>query len=170
MTNKMMMTGALTLNSKTRAIEMTKAFEKASSIIGSEEYSLLQQARRDYPNYKVVTITRTSKSASYKGLDLAFMEMYIKAHDDDEKTIMANFKMLRAQGEEFEGTDMRSESFLTIRAWFLEQYPEVTTYYKKSEKAMKNLQEKREEALKAKREALLMERRKALLAQIAEVA
>ena len=169
MANKMM-NGSLTLNSKTRTIEMTKAFEKASSAIGSEEYTLLQQARRDYPTYKVVTITRTTKSTGYKGLDLAFMEMYIKSHDDDEKTIMANFKMLRAEGEEFEGTDIHSESFLTIRAWFLEQYPEVTTFYKNNEKAKKALQQKREETLKAKKEALLMERRKALLAKIAEVA
>ena len=162
--------GTLILNTKNHTIEMNKAFEKASCIIGSEEYNQLQQARRDYPTYKVVTVTRQSKSTSYKGLDFAFMEMYIEKHDDEEKNIMASCKMLRAQGEEFEDTDIKSESFLTIRAWFLEQYPEVTTYYEKSKETMKSLQQKREDALKAKKEAILMERRKALQAKIAEVA
>ena len=49
---------AITINAKNRSIELTKTFAAASSKFGTPEYDQLQQVRRDYPNYKVVTIAR----------------------------------------------------------------------------------------------------------------
>lgn len=37
----------LTINNKARTIEMTKKFEKAASRFGSDEYKMLQEARKD---------------------------------------------------------------------------------------------------------------------------
>ena len=61
------------INSRTQVIEMTKKFAKAAARFGSEEYNQLQQARRDYPNFKVVTVSRkapTQKEGMVKRLSL----------------------------------------------------------------------------------------------------
>ena len=169
MTTKMM-NGALTLNTKNFAIEMTKAFEKASSVIGSEEYTLLQQARRDYPSYKVVTVARKEKTSGTSGLTFEFMELYIEQHDDEEQSIMAEFKALRATDDESKALGMKGESYLMIRAWFLNTYPEVENAAAKREKLLKDIREKRASAVKAKKEAEAMVRRAALLAKISKMA
>lgn len=69
----------LNVNMKNRTIEMTKKFAAASSKFGTEEYKTLQEVRRDYPSYKVVTITRKaskSDSSAFKGLTYEYMEKY----------------------------------------------------------------------------------------------
>lgn len=84
----------LTINNKAHTIEMTKKFEKAASRFGSDEYKALQEARKDYPTYKVVVKTSTTKSKeSFKGLTYDYMEKYIDAHDK-EGTTKAEFEML----------------------------------------------------------------------------
>lgn len=80
---------------KNRTIEMTKKFAAASSKFGTEEYKTLQEVRRDYPSYKVVTITRKaskSDSSAFKGLTYEYMEKYIAGHDDEEKSIMLEYR------------------------------------------------------------------------------
>ena len=55
-----------------------------------------RRPRRDNPTYKVIVKTSTAKSKeSFKGLTYDYMKKYIAAHDDEEKTIMAEFEMLR---------------------------------------------------------------------------
>ena len=46
------------INQKNRAIEMSKKFAKAASVFGSREYKQLQEVRRDYPDFSVVTVSR----------------------------------------------------------------------------------------------------------------
>ena len=59
----------LIIDSKKNTIEMSKKFAKAASRFGSEEYRQLQEARRDYPTFRIVTkTTRTKKSDCFKGL------------------------------------------------------------------------------------------------------
>ena len=52
----------MTINFNNHAIEMTKKFAKAAAKFGSEEYKQLQEARHDYPNFKVVTVSRKASS------------------------------------------------------------------------------------------------------------
>ena len=84
------------INEKKNAIELSKKEAAAAAKFGTREYKALQEARKDYPGFKVVTITRKStvKKESYKGLTYAYMETYIQKHDDENKTIMAEYKML----------------------------------------------------------------------------
>ena len=46
------------INEKKMAIEMTKKFAAVARKFGTKQYWDLQEARRDYPNFKVVTVTR----------------------------------------------------------------------------------------------------------------
>lgn len=61
------MNTGLTINATANTIEMTKEFAKKAKYYGTEEYTQLQKARKDYPTYSVVTRKSVSKE-SYKGL------------------------------------------------------------------------------------------------------
>lgn len=103
---------AITINAKNRTIELTKTFATASSKFGTDEYNLLQLARKDYPNYKVVTIARKAPKndkPTFKGLTYAYMEKYILTHDDGEQTVMQEYMELR--GISKAGEEVLAESF-----------------------------------------------------------
>ena len=72
----------LTINAKNHTIEMTKSFSKAASKFGSPEYNEWQNARRDYPTYRVATVTKKGAKPEYKGLTYAYMEKYEASIED----------------------------------------------------------------------------------------
>ena len=45
------------INEKKKAIELSKKEAKAAAKFGTTEYKQLQEARRDYPTFSVVTVT-----------------------------------------------------------------------------------------------------------------
>lgn len=159
------------INHKNSTIEMTKKFYTESCKFGTDEYKALQEARRDYHGYKPV-VAKTKKSGTgaldaFKGLNYEYMEIYIEKHDDEKKSIMAEFKMLRAEDDASVAMDAESESFLTIREWFLDKYPEVREFHEKREQMVENIRMKKEAAKLAKLEAAKKARREKLLALIA---
>lgn len=157
----------LNVNMKNRTIEMTKKFAAASSKFGTEEYKILQEVRRDYPSYKVVTITRKaskSDSSAFKGLTYEYMEKYIAGHDDEEKSIMLEYMMLRGESEEAEDAFAESASYQEIKDWFLDTFPAIAEFHKKREKMIKATRQKKEVARMAREQELREARRTALLA------
>ena len=114
---------------------MTKKFAKAASRFGSDEYLNLQAARRDYPNYKVVIISRKSniKTDSYKGLTYEYMESYIKTHDYSDKNIMAEYEMLRGLSKEAQEALAEPCSYIEMKSWFLNKFPAIAEFHKKRE-------------------------------------
>ncbi len=111
------------IDATNRKIIMDKTFAKNAAIYGSEEYGKLQNCRRDYPEYSVVTrsIKKNPGKESYRGLNYGYIEEYIMNHDNAEKN-MAIYKQKR------EIANCRSVRFPVIKKWFLETYPEVATY------------------------------------------
>ena len=130
----------ITINNKKRTIELTKSFEKKASIFGTDEYISLQEARRDYPTYKVVTIksARGVKAHTFKGLTYDYMEMYIEKHDDEMKSKMAAYRNLRALDEDSEIAFAESCSYQEIREWFLNEFAEIAEFHKKREAILSN--------------------------------
>lgn len=127
----------LTINNKARTIEMTKKFEKAASRFGSDEYKMLQEARKDYPAYKVVVKASTAKGKeSFKGLTYEYMEKYIAAHDDD-KIIMAEYKMLRGLSDEAQEMNAAACSYGEMKKWFFDKYPAFKEFTENCNKALK---------------------------------
>lgn len=128
----------MTINMKNRTIEMTKKFAKAAAKFGTDEYRQLQEARRDYPYFKVVTVSHktSAKKDSYKGLTYAYMEKYIETHDDDEKSIMAEYLMLRGLSEEAQEALAEPCSYQGIKDWFLKKFPAIAEFHKKREEIL----------------------------------
>ena len=123
------------INQKNQTIEMSKKFAKAAEKFGSEEYQALKEVRRDYPNFKVVTVSRkvSGQKESYKGLTYSYMENYIKTHDDEKKTIMTEYEMLRGMSADAQEALAEPCSYIEIKAWFLKKFPAIAEFHKKRE-------------------------------------
>ena len=153
---------AITLNHKNRTIEVTKKFYTAASKYNSEEELLLRGAQQNNPTYKVVVATRKTKS-TYKGLDYEFMTTYIKKHDDAEKSKMATFLEMRALTAEAIMMDAAPADYLTVKEWFLREFPEIEAFHDKRKQMLANIEKKNEE----KRLEREMKKRELLLASVA---
>jgi len=119
------------INAKRNTIEITKAFEKAASRFGTDEYNKLRQARNDNPNYKVVVIKRKSNTESFKGLTYDYMENYIKSHDDEKGTIMTQYKDLLGTSEEAIAACAEPHSYGEMKSWFLKTYPDLKKFHER---------------------------------------
>lgn len=115
------MVNTLKINRNENKIVMDRTFAKASEIVGSEEYNILQIARRDYPTYTVVrrTIKKNPNKECYRGLTYNYMEDYILTHCADK---IDEYKEMRLISE------CHSVRYPTIKKWFLEAFPEVAKF------------------------------------------
>lgn len=129
----------LTINNKNRTIEMTKKFAKAASRYGTEEYNVLQAARKDYSTYQVVTKSSGGKGKgkeNHRGLTYEYMKMYIAKHDDEKGSIMKEFNMLRADSDEAKEILAEACSYKEIKEWFFEKFPAIKEFHEKREKIL----------------------------------
>jgi len=117
------MKNTLKINYEKNQIVMDREFAKKSRIVGSSEYNLLQNARKDYPNYKVVrhTIKKAPHKESYRGLTYKFMEDYISKHSNSLEN-MEEYKELRLKAL------CHSIRYPRIKKWFLEKYPNIDKF------------------------------------------
>lgn len=119
------------INLTERTIALTKKEMTAASRYGSKAYKELQNARRDNPGFEIVTITRTVKTQreTYKGLTYAYMEKYIKAHDDEACTVWKEYKIRRGEPLEPQDVIPVPYTYRETRDWFLEKYEAVAKFY-----------------------------------------
>ena len=117
------MKNTLKINHENRTLVMDRTFAKAASFVGSNEYNLLQDARRDYPSYQVTlrSIKKKEDKESYRGLTYQYMENYIATHAN-AASIMEEYKELRLQAK------CHSIRYANIKKWFLAMYPEVAQF------------------------------------------
>ena len=142
------MTSKITVNSKNRTITLTsKKYADAASRYGTEAYKELQEVRRDYPDYRIVTKSvRAKKVDKFKGLTYAFMERYIKAHDDEHGSKMAEFSDLRATSEEAKALRAEAATYSEVKKWFFQQYPAFVEFQKKREEVLDVVAEAKKKA------------------------
>lgn len=125
----------LFVNEKKGTIEMSKKFAAAAKKFGTDEYKALQEVRRDYPGFKTVVVSKNAskKGTPTNGLSYEFMEKYIEKHDDEQKSIMAEYEMLRGTSDEAKELEVESLSFIEIKEWFLKKFPAIAEFHKKRE-------------------------------------
>ena len=118
----------LTINFSAKSIELAESFEKKASIYGSTEYIMLQNARKDFPTYRIEVIKKTKKAKDcHKGLTAKFMYKYIEKHDNEKNEVMTLFKgYFKTFDEKKEKFVLCSDvDFFKVQKWFLEQYTEI---------------------------------------------
>ena len=109
-------------------IEMNTTFAKMMQNPLSEEYTLLQRTRQDFPTFAVRTrkIKSNPHKDTYKGLTYEYMRDYIILHTTPEKEAeaVAEFDEMVLISK-CHGKTLR---YPTIKKWFLKKYPEVAKF------------------------------------------
>ena len=123
-----MKTNSLVIDFNNSEIIMDRAFAKNAKIVGSDQYNLLQGARRDYPTYSVTqrTIRKNPNKESYRGLTYDYMREYIIGHSDDIT--------LREFEEKVLISKCHSIRYPEIKKWFLNTFPEIEEFNSKKQK------------------------------------
>ena len=121
----------MTINYTSMTIEMTKAESKAAGKVGTEAFKEMLSLMQQFPSYKILVVARaaTKKSCDYKGLTYDYMKKYIENHDDEMKSIMAEYKNLRGESEEAKAALADSCSYQEIKSWFLAKFPEIEKFH-----------------------------------------
>ena len=118
------MKNTLKLNHDSRTIVMDKTFAKFAADTRSAEYAHLQQVRQDYPLYTVVQrqIRKNTRQEHYHGLTYAYMEDYIATHGSKEDRCTFDEMKLISR------CHSKAYRYPTIKAWFLERFPEIKEF------------------------------------------
>ena len=144
----------ITINAKNRTIELSKAFAKAASLFGSEEYRQLQEARRDYPNYRVITVKQKGAGKTeFAKMSYAFMDEYVKQHAQNDD-IKATYLELRGLDENWKADKSKfSEDHACIKDWFLNNFTEFEEARAKRKALLEKIQKDKEARLAARKKA-----------------
>ena len=143
----------ISINNKNHTIEMNKTTAKAASIFGSDEYNALQAARRDYPTYRVITVKQKGAKPEYKGMDYKYMEKYIATHDDENGSIMAEYKMLTGKSEAGKDAMADAACYADVKEWFLMTYPEIEKFHSDRDALLEKIAARRAAKQAAKKAA-----------------
>ena len=141
------------INTKKHTIEINKNTAKAASIFGTDEYNALQCARRDYPTFKVVTVSKKGAKPEYKGMDYKYMEKYIATHDDENRSIMAEYKMLTGKSEAGKDAMADAACYADVKEWFLMTFPEIEKFHSDRDALLEKIAQRRAEKQAAKKAA-----------------
>lgn len=145
---------SISINTKNRTIELSNAFTKAASIFGSDEYRQLQEARRDYPSYRVVTIKqKNTSSAEFMKLSYKFMDKYVKEHLEDN-ALKAEYLDLRGLDENWEKNEnVIPAGFQIIKDWFMNTFPEFEKFHTDRKALLEKIEAKKKARLEARKRA-----------------
>ena len=115
-------------HSKTTII-INRIFSIKATKYGTEEYAKLNQARADYPNYKIAireAIKKNPSKEAFKGLDYTFMERYMTIKKVSLE-VWNKYRHTRLM------TECHSRRFPIVKQWFLDTFPEVRDWGKVQE-------------------------------------
>ena len=125
-----------------RKIEMTKTEAKAAGKPNTTEYNTLLELMKNFPGFQIEIVKSAAKKADrFKGLDINYMENYIKSHQPELLKTFYELRGLDANGKKVELA--AAATYGEIKMWFLTQFPEI-------EKLGENVNKVIEEARKAR--------------------
>ena len=107
-----------------RMIIINSSFARKADLFNTQEYAMLQECKRDYPDFKVMTrrIKTNPEKESYKGLTYSFMEAYIMSHDRNPQVALYEFAEMKLQAQ------CHSRRYPIVKKWFLNKYPEIAEF------------------------------------------
>lgn len=106
-----------------KSIELTKSEMKSAMVFGTQEYKNLQEARRDYPGYKVVELKAKRNKNDFSGVDMGYIRSYVEKNGSPEQKEALAF--LSQKSVDAEGNYHEPQPFFQIKAWFLNEFPEL---------------------------------------------
>lgn len=111
-------------NVKKNVIEMTATEAAAAGKLNSEKFIELKELQSAFPGFRITIVKNTAKKVNhFKGLDMEYMEKYIKAHNE---SLLGTFYQLCGKDENGKKKEMAATaSYGEIKMWFLTQFPEI---------------------------------------------
>ena len=129
-------------NLMTKKIEMSKKEAKAAGKIGTPEFEELKNYMAMYPGFEVQIKAPAKRKVEFRGLDYKYMRGYILKHDDEDGTIMAEFRELVAQDkkDKVEGAEhLEAAGYLDVKKWFLAKFPEIKKFKEEHSKKVQEI-------------------------------
>lgn len=107
-----------TINAAKKEIIITKKFEKAANIIGSNEYKELVTLMKDFPNFeiKVKEIKKKANKKTYSGLTIEEMKRFVASRTQEEVILFEKVVTIAKQ---------KKGSYALTKKWFLKNYKEA---------------------------------------------
>ena len=120
------------VNHTNGTIIITKDFSDRAGIVNSEEYKILRQLKKDFPNYTLSqkTVKVSTKRDYHKELTIERMARFILKFDENS---LIKFQEVK---EYYKPTKGYSAN---VRAWFLAKYPDYKEQEKLFETAYDNM-------------------------------
>ena len=110
----------MTINYAKKAIELTSAEMKKAQKYGSDMYKELCTARRDNPGFKVVEVKAKKSKNDFSDLTMKKIKAYVEKHGTEEQK--KDFAELSKCHTNKDGKSVMDESFLKVKAWFLNEF------------------------------------------------
>ena len=111
------------INMNKKTIELTKSEMKSATVFGTTEYDDLQTIRSHYPNFRVVEIKSKRNTSDFANLTLNDIKTYVAKRGTDEQKDHFSFISKRTVTED--GEYCEAQPFFQIKAWFLNEFPEI---------------------------------------------
>lgn len=107
-----------TINFEAKEIIITKKFGKAASQIGSPEFKIMQQLRKEFEGFSFAykIIEKKENKKSYKGLSIDEMTRFLSNRTENEQE---KFKKVLAVAANRKG------KYAIVKKWFLDNYKEA---------------------------------------------
>ena len=104
---------------------MDREFSIKASLVGSQEYDILQTAKEQYYGFKIIRkrIKTNPKKESFNGLTYEYMEMYMDRYNTTAE-IRKQYEDLRFKAK------AHSIRYPVIKKWFLQTFPEMKNWGK----------------------------------------
>ena len=116
-------TNAYTIDHANNTITITREFAKRSAVIASEEYRVLSQLHKDFPEYTIQPRKANvdkNKKKTHVGLTLDFMKKYLERLNDP--AALNEFESVKAY---YKG---HPAYYAKVKAWFLSKYEDYDEY------------------------------------------
>ena len=111
-------------------IEVNTTFAKMMENPLSAEYAILQQTRREYPEFRVSRrqINKNTNQEHYKGLTYEYMEWYIIKYGPKDKDELAKVLAEFELQKDIAKCHSKSKRYPVVKRWFLDKFPEVAEF------------------------------------------
>ncbi len=111
------------IDPSTSSIELSAAEAKKAYTFGTREYRNLQAARRDYPEFEVVTTKARRNHNDFSELTLKSISAYVEKSGTEEQK--EHFAFISKRHIDDDGAYCEPQPFFKIKEWFLATFPEI---------------------------------------------
>ena len=129
----------MNINFNNNTIELTKTEMNNAKKYGSDMYILVTNARRDNPGYRVVEVKTKKGKSDFANLDMKTIKAYVAKHGNSGQKESFAIISKRTIGED--GEYCEAQPFFQIKAWFLNEFPEIKQERKKYREKVQGIYE-----------------------------